>query len=138
MPESALQPARYTLAAWLFVAVVALVIFGEMIPHFPRWLSGIIGWGACAMLWPRLSRTQVRIVLALVAFGVAGVAWGMASGKAGLIQRALEQNIPLVGMLIAVSFLQLISTAGGADEGNPIPGASRCCARSSACTCSAR
>jgi len=106
---------RYTLAAWLFVAVVALVIIGEIVPFFPRWLTGIIAWSACALLWSRLSRTQVRIVLALVAFGAAGVMWGMASGKTGLIQRALAQNIPLVGMLIAVSFLQLISTTRGAD-----------------------
>jgi hypothetical protein len=116
LPESSPQPARYTLAAWLFVTVVALVIFGGMIPYFPRWVTGIIAWCACALLWPRLSRTQVRIVLSLVAFGAAGVIWGMAGGKTGLIQRALTQNIPLVGMLIAVSFLQLISITGSTEE----------------------
>lgn len=116
MPEAVPQPLRYLLAAWLFVAVVAFVVIGEIIPHFPHWLVGIIAWGACALLWPRLTRTQVWIVLALVAFGAAGVIWGMSSGKTGLIQRALAQNIPLVGMLIAVSFLQLISTARNADD----------------------
>lgn len=110
MAEPAPQPLRYLAAAWLFVAVVALVVFSEIVPQYPDWLTGVIAWAACAMLWPRLTRTQVRIVLALVAFGAAGVVWGMASGKTGLIQRALAQNIPLVGMLIAVSFLQLIST----------------------------
>ena len=116
MSATTSQPLRYTFAAWLFVAVVALVIIGGIIPHFPRWLVGVIAWIACALLWPRLSRTQVQIVLALVVFGVAGVAWGMASGKTGLIERALAQNIPLVGMLIAVSFLQLISTTRSADD----------------------
>lgn len=116
MPAATSQPLRYTLAAWLFVAVVALVILGGIVPHFPRWLGGVIAWAACALLWPRLSRGQVRIVLALVAFGAAGVIWGMAAGKAGLIERALAQNTPLVGMLIAVSFLQLVSTTRGDDD----------------------
>ncbi|MDP1717012.1 MAG: hypothetical protein Q8L40_02965, partial [Burkholderiales bacterium] len=110
MTEPVPQPLRYLVAAWLFVAVVALVVFNGIVPQYPAWLTGVIAWVACALLWPRLSRTQVRIVLALVAFGAAGVVWGMASGKSGLVQRALGQNIPLVGMLIAVSFLQLIST----------------------------
>lgn len=113
---------RYLLAAWLFVAVVAFVVAGEIIPHFPRWPGGIVAWCACALLWPRLTRTQVRIVLALVACGVAGMTWGMASGKTGLVERALGQNIPLVGMLIAVSFLQLISTARDAGDNRPDTG----------------
>ncbi len=118
MTEPLPQPLRYIVAAWLFVAVVALVVFNGIVPQYPAWLTGVIAWVACALLWPRLSRTQVRIVLALLAFGAAGVVWGMTSGKTGLIQRALAQNIPLVGMLIAVSFLQLISTTRSA-EGEP-------------------
>lgn len=109
---------RNTVAAWLFVTVVAFVVLGEMSVRFPHWLTGIIAWSACALLWPRLSRSQTRIVLALVGVGAVGVVWGTAAGKSGLIERALAQNIPLIGMLIAVSFLQLISTSRAA-EGEP-------------------
>jgi hypothetical protein len=100
---------RYSLAAWLFVAVIVLVVAGEFIPHFPGWATGIIAWCACLLLWPRLSRNQAIVTLLLLAFGIAGMAWGMASGKAGLVRQALAQNIPLIAMLIAVSFLRPIS-----------------------------
>jgi hypothetical protein len=115
----AYRPLHYVLAAWLFVAVVVLTVVGEAVPRFPGWLTGIIAWSACALLWPRLSRTQSRVVLALVGFGFLGVVWGAASGRDGfaLIQRALAQNIPMIGMLIAVSSLQLVSVRpGSADE----------------------
>ncbi|MEK6593100.1 MAG: hypothetical protein AABZ67_08440 [Pseudomonadota bacterium] len=105
---------RYILAAWLFVAVVVLVIVSAIVPQFPDWLTGLVAWGACLLLWPRLSRNQARVTLLLVAFGAAGVLWGAASGKAGLFEKALAQNIALIAMLISVSFLQLISISPGA------------------------
>lgn len=108
---------RYNIAAWMFVAVVVLVVADELIPNFPGWATGVIAWCACLLLWPRLSRNQAIVTLLLLAFGIAGMAWGMASGKAGLVQLALAQNIPLIGMLIAVSFLRLISVSPGAAGG---------------------
>jgi hypothetical protein len=104
---------RYLLAAWLLAAVSALVVFAALVPAYPGWATGVIGWIACALLWPRLTRSQSRVALLLVGFGVIGIAAGIASGKAGLIERALAQNIPLIGMLIAVSFLRLISVGPG-------------------------
>lgn len=99
---------RHTAAAWSFVTVVVFVVLGGMSVRFPHWLTGIIAWSACLLLWPRLTQSQARIVLALVGVGAMGVVWGTAAGKSGLIERALAQNIPLIGMLIAVSSLQLI------------------------------
>ena len=119
MPDPVPQNPRYTLAAWLFVAVVALVVVGGVVPGFSHGVTGVIGWAACALLWPRLTRTQTRIVLALLAVGIAGVAWGTAAGRGGLVERALAQNIPLIGMLIGVSFLQLISTSHAEDASAP-------------------
>jgi len=101
------------------VLVAALSVAGGLIPAYPDWLTGIAGWAACALLWPRLSGAQARVVLALLVAGLAGIAWGMASGGAGLIERALAQNIPLIGMLIAVFFLRLIST-GPSASGEPL------------------
>jgi hypothetical protein len=112
--EPPLNPARYRAAAWLFVVVVVLTVAGAALPGFPGWLTGVVAWSACALLAPRLSARQRAVVAALVAAGLAGIAWDAASGAAGLIERALAQNIPLIGMLIAVSFLQLVSVGRGA------------------------
>jgi hypothetical protein len=102
---------RHGIAAWLFVAVVVLVIVSALVPEFPNWLTGLVAWGACLLLWPRLSRNQARVTLLLLVFGIAGVLWGAASGKTGLFRLALAQNIALIAMLISVSFLRLISVS---------------------------
>jgi len=109
-------PPRYRAAAWLLVTVIILSVVGALVPRFPGWLNGLVAWSACALLWPRLSRRQTIVVMLLVAFGVAGMAAGIVHGKAGLLDRALGQNTPLIGMLIAVSFLQLISVARNAGD----------------------
>jgi hypothetical protein len=116
-PDGSRIPLRHLAAAWLLVSVVALSVMGALVPKFPGWVNGLIAWSACALLWPRLSRRQTAVVLALVAVGVAGIAAGIAHGKDGLFDRALAQNTPLIGMLIAVSFLQLISVARNPGDG---------------------
>jgi hypothetical protein len=102
---------RDPLAGWLLVTVVVLAVLGPVlgIPLAPA--AGILGWIACALLLPRLASRQIAIALVLAGVGAAGIAWGMAAGVPGLIERALAQNIPLMGMLIAVSFLRLISVS---------------------------
>ncbi|MGE5524128.1 MAG: hypothetical protein ACM3SS_10460 [Rhodospirillaceae bacterium] len=105
------MPLRNAAAAWLLVSVVVLSVVGSLIPRFPGWINGVIAWSACACLWPRLSRRQAIVVMLLVAFGLAGIAAGISHGESGLVDKALAQNTPLIGMLIAVSFLQLISVA---------------------------
>ena len=100
---------RNTIAAWLFALVVVLVAASILFPHFPQWITGVLAWGACLLLMPNLPRRQLIMVWLLVVLGIAGIIWGMASGKQGLINVALAQNIPLTGLLIAVSFLQLIA-----------------------------
>src|SRR5688572_23572159 len=80
-------------------------------------MTGVIGWLACLLFWPRRKPAQRNVALLLVAVGAAGIAWGTASGRGGLLNLALTQNMPLVGLLVAVSFLQLVSTqAGPPDE----------------------
>lgn len=61
------------------------------------------------LLLPDLPRRQLVMVLLLAVLGALGIVWGVASGKHDLLEIALTQNIPLTGMLIAVSFLQLIA-----------------------------
>ncbi len=100
---------RDKLAAWCYVAVVILVVAAVWLPDYPAWITGVIAWTACLLLLPRLPNHQLLMVLALAGIGALGIAFGMARGSDGLIIMALTQNVPLAGMLIAVSFLQLIA-----------------------------
>lgn len=115
--EAAPGIASGRIAAWLLVAVALLSVVGGLVPAYPDWMTGVIGWCACALFWPRLNTTQRAVSLLLVMVGAAGIAWGTLRGRGGLLELALTQNMALVGMLIAVSFLQLVSTQrGGGDE----------------------
>lgn len=115
--EPSLAPGRplsclsYQVAAWLLLAVVALSVAGELLPWLPGWIAGVFAWIACLLLWKRVPRTLAKMVTTLVIVGGIGIAIGIAHGKAGLVDLALAQNTPLIGMLIAVSFLRLISVA---------------------------
>lgn len=106
---------RGKLAAWCYLAVVVLVVAAVALPAYPAWITGVIAWTACLLLLPRLPRHQLLMVLALAGIGALGIAFGMTRGSDGLITMALTQNVPLSGMLIAVSFLQLIAVGRTAD-----------------------
>jgi len=95
-------------AAWLLASVSLLAVVGDFVPAWPDWVTGVIAWAACAMLWHRVKPVQRRVIFLLLGFGFAGVVWGTLGGHGGLVNRAMTQNLPLVGMLLAVSFLQLI------------------------------
>lgn len=102
---------HHRVAAWLLVAVVALSVLGALAPRFPGWIAGVLAWVACLLLWRKIPVRQTRVTIALMLVGAVGIALGIADGQRGLVDRALAQNTPLIGMLIAVSFLQLISVS---------------------------
>jgi len=106
---------RNVLAAWLYRAVVILVVAAVWLPGYPAWMTGVIAWAACLLLLPRLPQQQLVMVLVLAGIGALGIAWSMTRGASDLIGMALTQNVPLAGMLIAVSFLQLIAVSSEAD-----------------------
>jgi hypothetical protein len=110
---------RDKLAAWCYLAVVILVVAAVGLPAYPAWITGIIAWAACLLLLPRLPRHQLTMVLVLAGIGALGIGFGMARGNDELINMALTQNVPLAGMLIAVSFLQLIAVSRDA-TGEPL------------------
>lgn len=111
--------ARDAVAAWCYVAVVILVVAAVALPAYPAWITGVIAWAACLLLLPRLPPHQLYMVLALAGLGMIGIIWGMARGSEGLVVMALTQNVPLAGMLIAVSFLRLIAMRPSA-AGEPL------------------
>jgi len=106
---------RNVLAAWLYLAVVILVVAAVWLPGYPAWMTGVIAWAACLLLLPRLPQQQLVMVLVLAGIGALGIAWSMTRGASDLIGMALTQNVPLAGMLIAVSFLQLIAVSSEVD-----------------------
>lgn len=107
---------RDILSAWLYFTVVVLVIAAVWLPAYPAWITGVIAWAACLLLLPKLPRHQLLMVITLAGLGMLGIGWSMSRGADGLIEMALTQNVPLAGMLIAVSFLQLIAV--GREQAN--------------------
>jgi hypothetical protein len=80
-------------------------------------LGGCLGWIAGFLLLTRLKRRQRALVVTLVAAGLGGVAWGAANGSAPEWDTILAGNQPLIGMLVAVSFLRLVARPAKEGEG---------------------
>ncbi|MDT3669718.1 MAG: hypothetical protein ROZ37_05210 [Aromatoleum sp.] len=122
--SQSLSRPRSVVAAWLMVALVLLSLAYGAGSGFPAWPAGLAAWGAGVALWPRLDPKQQRFALVLCALGgialVAAVVRGNSPAWAGL----LTQNTPLLGMLAAVSFLQLVGIAGD-EEARPLPRGAR-------------
>lgn len=110
-------------AAWLILSMMLFALCtGARLP-VPAWLAGVCAWSACALLWPSLDRRQRRTARILIGIGLAALAW--AGGQTGHWpwQGVLTQNMALLGMLAAVSFLQLIGLSGDAQALPRGPGA---------------
>ena len=107
---------RHRVASLLLCAVVVLVVVHGAMPQFPAWVTGVLAWMACLLLFDRIPPRGRLMTCLLVGVGAVGIAMGTASGRAGLVQVAFEQNVPLVGMIIAVSALRLIGVAPDATD----------------------
>lgn len=83
----------------------------------PAWLAGIAAWTALALLWRGLDHRQRKISLILMAIGVVALAWvAWRSGEFPWLG-VLTNNMALLGMLVAVSFLQLL----GLEDSGALP-----------------
>ncbi len=106
---------RFAALCLLLMAAFATAV-GARLP-LPAWLAGIAAWTALALLWRGLDRRQRRLSLILMAIGVAALAWvGWRSGQFPWLG-VLTNNMALLGMLVAVSFLQLL----GLEESGTLP-----------------
>lgn len=104
-------------AALCLLLMAAFAIAGGARLPVPAWLAGIAAWTALALLWRGLDRRQRRQSLILMAIGVAALAWvGWRSGEFPWLG-VLTNNMALLGMLVAVSFLQLL----GLEESGTLP-----------------
>lgn len=107
------------LGGWTLVAFVVLVMAHQIRPAVPLEAAGVLGWTAALLLWRRLSAKQRIPVLAMLLLGAAGIIAGAPLGEEALVRQALTQNNALVAMLIAVSFLQLVTLARPTEEALP-------------------
>lgn len=112
-------PTRRSIATILLTMMTLLAALSGTGFGPPVWWAGIAAWLAAALLWSQLTRTQQRIAALLAGIGL--VAFGvtiMREGRPNWIG-LLTQNTALLGMLAAVSFLQLLGAPDGSDTRLP-------------------
>ena len=102
------RPHSDRLAGWLlFFALLAAV--ASNLTALPGVVSGLCGWSAALLMWPRLKGQQRVQSLIMLALGSAGLIWS-AQYQPPDWQTALSANRHLIAMLCAVTFLRLVAT----------------------------
>ena len=105
---------RSQLAGCLLLAMLCLSLLHTYLPAFPAQIAGLCGWLAGLLLWPLAGRTQKTQVLLLTGAGLALMLWAGPRGGAQIdYAKLLTQNLGLISMLAAVSFLKLVSMPAG-------------------------
>ena len=89
--------------------MILFAVIHGVVPEFPSWPAGLCGWIAGVMLWHRTSFGQRIQVSILIGLGIAGLVWGWQRGGEVELERLIDQNHALLAMLVAVSFLRLVS-----------------------------
>lgn len=112
-------PNRRPLAALLLVAMTLLASLSGTGFGPPVWWAGVAAWLAGVLLWPQLGRTQKRQAAVLAGLGLLAYGVALVKGSNPAWMPLLTQNTPLLGMLAAVSFLQLFRTSD--DDAGALP-----------------
>ncbi|CAG4884027.1 conserved membrane protein of unknown function [Georgfuchsia toluolica] len=102
------------LVAMTVLAALAGTASGPLI-----WWAGIAAWLAGLLLWPQLAASQQRQALFISGIGILAYGLSLARGGHPDWLLLLSQNTALLGMLAAVSFLQMLSTSEGEDDTLP-------------------
>ena len=110
---------RDRLAAFLLFSMAMLAAWSGTGHGPPVWWAGVAAWLTAVVLWPRLDRPQKRVAALLMVLGSVAFAAALARGGRPEWVGLLTQNTALLGMLAAVSFLQLLGA--GASAGRALP-----------------
>ncbi len=96
--------------------MAVLAIAHGVYPAVPAWPAGVAGWLAAALLVRNLGPRQSLQVGAIAAAGLALIAWTALSSGTAAIDDALSRNHDLLSMLVAISFLRLVSLPATAEQ----------------------
>lgn len=100
---------RRQLAGALILAAMMMIAAGLLgLPLAPHW-AGLAYWCAAALLWPGLAKRNRTQALVLLLVGGSSLLWSAGQGASIDVQRLVAGNSGLLSMLVAVSFLGLVS-----------------------------
>ncbi|MCC4265068.1 hypothetical protein LL240_11480 [Oceanimonas baumannii] len=100
---------RRQLAGALILAAMMMIAAGLLgLPLAPHW-AGLAYWCAAALLWPGLAKRNRTQALVLLLVGGSSLLWSAGQGASIDVQRLVAGNSGLLSMLVAVSFLSLVS-----------------------------
>lgn len=112
-------PNRNIFATYLITTMAVLAALAGTGYGPPMWWAGVAAWLGGALMWPRLGTAQKRQAILLAGIGALAYLITVAQGVRPQWLALLTQNTEVLGMLAAVSFLQLISAPNGKSE--PLP-----------------
>ncbi len=108
-------------AGWLLAMMMSATLLHAFYPGFPGWWSGLLGWAAGLLLWRRLTRRQSLQVLIFSGIGLLGLFWQDAGHIPDSLLQAFSNNIAIISMLVAVSFLRLVGALAFDTHGEHLP-----------------
>ncbi|WP_107851445.1 hypothetical protein [Oceanimonas marisflavi] len=107
---------RRQLAGGLILAAMAMIAAGLLgLGIAPHW-AGLAYWCAAALLWPGLAKRNRTQALVLLLVGGGCLVWSAGQGAEVDPQRLVAGNSGLLSMLVAVSFLSLVSRPQTEDD----------------------
>ncbi|WAL84888.1 hypothetical protein OYT13_10980 [Pandoraea sp. XJJ-1] len=112
-------PNRKFFASVLLMVMVVLATLTGTGYGSQAWLAGSAAWLAGMLLWPMLLASQKKQAIFLAGIGVLAFGVSVLGGQHPIWTTMLTQNIALLGMLGAVSFLQLLKAPNDAIEALP-------------------
>ena len=89
--------------------MVICSILGEILPAVPSWPSGVFAWFAALLLVSQLPKSQIFQIGILLLIGIVTLSVGIKLGSNPRWLRLLDNNVVLLSMLAAVSFLRLVT-----------------------------
>ncbi len=110
---------RHRLAGGLLTATLLTAMAPALWPDAPRWPGGVTAWLAALLMWRDIPLRARRQSVVLVGVGGLAMAPFLVQGALLPWRQALGANALLIGMLIAVSFLRLVSHAGTLEGETP-------------------
>ncbi|OXY80816.1 hypothetical protein [Oceanimonas doudoroffii] len=107
---------RRQLAGSLVLAAMVMIAAGLLgLPLATHW-AGLAYWCAAVLLWPGLATRNRTQALILLLVGGGSLAWSAGQGAEVNVQRLVAGNSGLLSMLVAVSFLSLVSRPQAEDD----------------------